>query len=166
MKGSLSFLALPLLAVASPMLKTTVFDESIAPLLSSENAKHIPDSYIIVLKKHVTQSLAAQHHDWVSELHTTVQNKKMALAKRSQFPFVDNIFEGLKHTYNIAGSVMGYSGHFDEDVIEQIRKHPDVSRPTSPKAGANLTHLPGRVCREGPGSPHPGLQGQGREPSA
>jgi cerevisin len=39
---------------------------------------------------------------------------------------VDDIFHGLKHTYNIAGGLMGYSGHFDEDTIEQIRQHPDV----------------------------------------
>lgn len=124
MKGSLSFLALPLLAVASPVIKTEVFSDEIAPLVSSENAKHIPDSYIVVLKKHVTHSLAAEHHSWVKDLHLSVQNKKKT--KRSQMPFVDTVFEGLRHTYNIGGSVMGYSGHFDEDVIERIRKHPDV----------------------------------------
>lgn len=31
----------------------------------------------------------------------------------------------MKHTYNIPG-LMGYSGHFDEDTVEQIRRHPDV----------------------------------------
>ncbi|PNS13902.1 Subtilisin-like protease [Sphaceloma murrayae] len=125
MKGALSLLALPLLAAASPV-KTGVFNDKIAPLLSSENAKHIPDSYIVVFKKHVTHSLAAEHHGWVQDLHTTFQTKKRSLGKRSQFPFVDTVFEGLKHTYNIGGSLMGYSGHFDEDVLEHIRKHPDV----------------------------------------
>ena len=125
MKGALSLLALPLLAAASPMLKTEVLDR--APLVSSVNAKHIPDSYIVVLKKHVTHSLAAEHHEWVNDLHISVQNKKRSLSKRSQFPFVDTIFEGLRHTYNIGDSLRGYSGHFDEDVIEEIRKHPDVS---------------------------------------
>jgi hypothetical protein len=24
--------------------------------------------------------------------------------------------------------LLGYSGHFDEDVIEQVRRHPDVSQ--------------------------------------
>jgi len=32
----------------------------------------------------------------------------------------------LKHTYNIASEFLGYSGHFDEAVIEQLRRHPDV----------------------------------------
>lgn len=42
---------------------------------------------------------------------------------------VDEIFHGLKHTYNIAGSLLGYAGHFDDETIEQIRRHPDVSSP-------------------------------------
>jgi hypothetical protein len=27
---------------------------------------------------------------------------------------------------------LGYAGHFDEDVIEQVRRHPDVSRAFEP----------------------------------
>lgn len=127
MKGALSLLALPLLAAASPVIKTTVFDDNVAPLYASDNGKHIEDSYIIVLKKHVTHSLAAEHHDWVKDIHTKTEHKKRALAKRSQMPIVDNLFSGLRHTYNIGGGLMGYSGHFDEDVIEEIRRHPDVS---------------------------------------
>ena len=37
------------------------------------------------------------------------------------------MFEGMKHTYDIAGKVLGYSGHFDDEVMEQVRRHPDVS---------------------------------------
>lgn len=127
MKGALSLLSLPLLAAASPVLKTSVFNEEVAPLIAHDNAEHIPDSYIVVFKKHVTQNLAAEHHSWVQDLHTTVQTRKSELRKRSQTPITDSIFAGLKHTYNIGGSLMGYSGHFDEDVLESIRSHPDVS---------------------------------------
>ena len=80
-----------------------------------------------MFKDHVTHNLAVDHHDWVHNLHTTTQTRKTELKKRSQTPFVDELFHGLKHTYNIAGSLLGYSGHFDEEVIEQIRRHPDVS---------------------------------------
>lgn len=38
-----------------------------------------------------------------------------------------DLFEGLRHTYNIAGGLRGYSGHFDREVIEQVRRHPDVA---------------------------------------
>jgi cerevisin len=125
MKGIFA-LALAAAASASPVLIDSM-QEDLAPLVSAENAKEIPNSYMIMFKDHVTHNLAASHHDWVHDLHTTTENRKTELRKRSQSPFVDELFHGLKHTYNIAGSLLGYSGHFDEGVIEQIRRHPDVS---------------------------------------
>lgn len=127
MKGFFGLSVLPLLAVASPVIKTGVYNAKAAPLVSAANAVEIPDSYIVVFKKHVTADSASDHHAWLQDLHTSVQSNKMELRKRSQSPLVDTIFEGLKHTYNIGGSLMGYSGHFDEDVVEQLRNHPDVS---------------------------------------
>lgn len=128
MKGVLG-LSLATLAASSPVL----FGEhqEAAPIISAENAKEIQDNYLIVFKKHVTDKHAADHHAWVQDVHLQRQNAKTELRKRSlssQTPLIDDIFGGLKHTYNIAGSLLGYSGHFDEDVIEQIRRHPDVSQ--------------------------------------
>ncbi|EMC93724.1 hypothetical protein BAUCODRAFT_36171 [Baudoinia panamericana UAMH 10762] len=125
MKGLLG-LTLAALASASPVLFDQAIHKDAAPIFSAENAKEIPDNYIVVFKKHVTEKHAANHHSWVQDVHLNVQNRKVELRKRSQTPMVDDIFGGLKHTYNIAGSLLGYSGHFDEDVIEQIRRHPDV----------------------------------------
>ncbi|KAL2002468.1 hypothetical protein VTN02DRAFT_6735 [Thermoascus thermophilus] len=125
MKGFLGLSLLPLLTAASPVVVDSIHN-SAAPLLSSSNAKQVPDSYIVVFKKHVTAESAAAHHSWVQDIHLDHENQRMELRKRSQFPFTDDAFEGLKHTYNIAGSLLGYSGHFDESVIEQIRRHPDV----------------------------------------
>lgn len=51
----------------------------------------------------------------------------MELRKRSQFPIADDLFSGLKHTYDIAGSLLGYSGHFDNEIIEQVRMNPNVA---------------------------------------
>jgi cerevisin len=119
-------LALACAAAASPVLFDATHNDA-APILSSQNAVEIPDSYMIMFKDHVTQNLASAHHDWVHDLHTTTQVRKTELRKRSQEPFFDEFFAGLKHTYNIAGSLLGYSGHFDEETIEQIRRHPDVS---------------------------------------
>lgn len=125
MKGIFA-LALAAAASASPVLLDSTQDD-LAPLVSAANAKEIPNSYMIMFKDHVTTNLAADHHEWVHDLHTTTETRKSELKKRSQSPFVDEIFHGLKHTYNIAGSLLGYSGHFDEEVINQIRRHPDVS---------------------------------------
>jgi len=123
MKGFFSTLALPLLAAATPVFRTGAND--IAPLVAAQNAQVIPDSYIVVFKKHVSHGQAAEHHSWVKDVHNSCQQRKRS--KRSQMPFVDTIFNGMKHTYNIGSEFLGYSGHFDQDVIEQIRRHPDVS---------------------------------------
>ena len=116
---------LPLLASASPVLVDTIHNEA-APILSSTQATEVPDSYIVVFKKDVSHVTAALHHDWVQDQHLTVEKSKRDLNKRSQFPIT--AFGGLRHTYNIAGSLLGYSGHFDESVIERVRRHPDVSK--------------------------------------
>lgn len=126
MRGALAGLSLATLATASPVLVNSIHNDA-APILSASNAKEIADNYMIKFKDHVTQNLAAQHHGWVQDLHEKTQVAKTELRKRSQTPMSDDIFAGLKHTYNIAGTLMGYAGHFDEDVIEQIRRHPDVS---------------------------------------
>ena len=126
MKGFLATALLPLLAAASPVLIDTIHKDS-APVLSSENAKVIPDSYIVVFKDGVSHEAAADHHNWVQDLHLKTQDAKLELRKRSQIPFFDTVYEGLKHTYHIPGSLLGYSGHFDEDVIEEIRRQPNVS---------------------------------------
>lgn len=126
MKRLLGLSVLPILASASPVLVDSIHNDA-APILSSSNAKELPNSYIIVFKKHVTDNVAAAHHSWVQDLHLEKQNIRTELRKRDQFPFSDMIFEGFKHTYNIAGGFLGYSGHFDEETIEQVRRHPDVS---------------------------------------
>ena len=125
MKSIIGF-TLPLLAAASPVVVSTIHNDA-APILSASNAKYIPNSYLIKFKDHVDHKSAQHHHAWVQDIHSSTQQVKMDLKKRSQSPMVDEIFHGLKHTYNIAGGLLGYSGHFDEDVIEKIRQHPDVS---------------------------------------
>ena len=131
MKGLISLSLLPLLTAASPVFVDTIHNEA-APILSSSNSAEVPDSYIVVLKKHVDSDSASAHQSWVQNLHTSAESSKTELRKRSLF--TGDAFEGLKHTYNIPGSFVGYSGHFHEDVIEQVRRSPDVSHllPTYP----------------------------------
>lgn len=127
MKGVFSLL--PLLASASPIFNIGTIHQDAAPVLSSVDAKEIPNSYMVVFKKNVKHEHAVAHHSWVQDLHTVSQNERLELRKRSQFPLVDEVYEGLKHTFHIPNGLLGYSGHFDESVIEQIRRHPDVSLP-------------------------------------
>ncbi len=127
MKVALPLSLLPLIASASPTLHVDTIHNDAAPILSSSNAKEIPNSYMVVFKKHVKHEDAVAHHSWVQDIHFSSQNVKTELRKRSLFPTSDEVYEGLRHTYNFAEGFLGYSGHFDDDVIEQVRRHPDVS---------------------------------------
>lgn len=118
---------LPLAVYAAPAFNTETIHGDAAPILTSSTSETIPDSYIVVFKKHITESSAVHHHKWVQDVHMNSENVRLELRKRSQFPLSSDIFAGIKHTYNVAGNFLGYSGHFDESVIEQVRRHPDVS---------------------------------------
>ncbi|GES64222.1 serine proteinase [Aspergillus terreus] len=124
MKGFLGLTLLPLLTAANPIGVGSIHNEA-APILSAANAKEVPDSYIVVFKKHVKDDAATAHHMWVQDIHDS-QFARTELKKRSLLGLGDEMYLGLKNTFNIAGSLMGYSGHFHEDVIEQVRRHPDV----------------------------------------
>jgi len=126
MRGLIGFSLLPLLASSAPTFNTETIHEGAAPLLSASNAVEIPDSYIVVFKKHVSEAAATEHQSWIQDIHLESENQRTELRKRSQFPITTDIFEGIKHTYNIAGDFLGYSGHFDDSVIERVRRHPDV----------------------------------------
>ncbi|KAF1816382.1 vacuolar serine protease [Eremomyces bilateralis CBS 781.70] len=121
-------LLLPLLAAASPIVNVEIgtIHKDAAPVISSVHSQEIPNSYMVVFKKHVKEEHIQAHQSWVQGIHTKGESTRMELRKRSQLPIVDEVFEGLKHTYNIPGSLLGYSGHFDDEVIEQVRRHPDV----------------------------------------
>lgn len=126
MMNALIPLSFAALASAAPFGIETIHKDT-APVISSTNAETVPDSYIVVFKNHVDEEAAATHQLWVKDAHVSAESSRTELRKRSQFPITENIFEGIKHTYNIAGGFLGYSGHFDEDIIEKVRRHPDVS---------------------------------------
>jgi cerevisin len=127
MRGLFGLSLLPLLVSAAPTLSSQTIDTDAAPILSSANAEVISDSYIVVFKKHVTEASASDHHSWVQDIHLESESQRTELRKRSQFPVTsDDIFEGLKHTYKIGQGFLGYSGHFDDSVIDRVRRHPDV----------------------------------------
>jgi cerevisin len=125
MKG-LFALSLAVAASASPSFRIGTVHDKAAPLLSSNNADVVPNSYIIKFRDHVTDDGASEHHSWIQEIHSTREGERLELRKRGMIPLVDDIFHGLKHTYKVGKGFMGYSGHFDEETIEQVRRHPDV----------------------------------------
>lgn len=128
-------LALAVGASAAPAFNTETIHGDAAPILSSTNAEEVPGAYIIKFKDHVNEKKASDHHSWVQSIHDTwvktfPENKDervLELRKRGLgLHLSEDVFKGLKHTYNIGSGFMGYSGHFDESIIEAVRRHPDV----------------------------------------
>jgi cerevisin len=129
MKGAIA-IVLAALATATPAfasISVGTIHGGAAPLLSSTAAEEIPGHYIIKFKDHVTEGKAAEHHSWVQQLHEDGEDRRLELRKRGLDSVVD-IFSGVKHTYKIAEGFLGYAGHFDDETIEEVRRHPDVSR--------------------------------------
>ncbi|KAM7222869.1 serine protease [Rhypophila decipiens] len=122
MKGIIA-LSLAALVAAAPKFSHETVHGDAAPILSSSNAEVIPNAYIIKFKKHVSESAASDHQMWIQDIHSSRESVHLDLKKRG---LVDDVFRGLKHTYKIGQNFLGYAGHFDDDTIEQVRRHPDV----------------------------------------
>lgn len=96
------------------------YSENVAPLVSSESAQIIPDSYIIVFKKHVDEVKVKYHHSCV---HDYVSEEKSDLSKRG---LLGDFLSGIKHTFNF-DNFQGYAGSFSEDILDKIRRSDEVN---------------------------------------
>ena len=112
--------------LAAPSFSYETIHDGVAPLLSSTDAEEIPNSYIVKFKKHVSDSGAADHQSWIQQLHSDREQQRIELRKRGDFSITDDAYRGLAHTFKIGGDFLGYSGHFEDSTIEELRKHPDV----------------------------------------
>lgn len=146
-----SIAALSLAAVAqAASFSTETIHSDAAPILSSIDAEHVPDSYIIKFKDHVDHSAATEHQTWIQTVHDgAVTDQYLELRKRGDDGLVGKVFNGMKHTFSIGEEFKGYAGHFHPDVIEQIRSHPDVRDPALSNPPHSdvivLTRVAGRV---------------------
>lgn len=122
MKTVIASLAMAAVAQGS-LFHTGTIHRDAAPILGATNADIIPGSYIIQFKDHVTTAKADHHHGWVQSIHDETDQQSLELRKRG----IADIFAGMKHTFNLGDGFKGYAGHFTDDVIEQIRRHPDVA---------------------------------------
>jgi cerevisin len=78
----------------------------------------------VVLKDNLSPSATNNHLLWVQNLHSVRENLRLELRRRGQEA---QVFAGVKHTYTISGNQIGYSGHFDAGLIEEIWKRPEVN---------------------------------------
>ncbi|OAA63900.1 sublitisin-like protease [Cordyceps fumosorosea ARSEF 2679] len=125
MKSVVAALSVVAIAQASSFKIGTIHHDS-APILDATNANTIPGAYIIKFKDHVDEPKAKSHHAWVSDIHSDGEQQRLELRKRGLFDSVEDAFAGMKHSFDLGSGFRGYSGHFDDAVIEQIRNHPDV----------------------------------------
>lgn len=125
-------LSLAYAAAAAPSFSYETIHDGAAPVVSSSTAEEVPNSYIIKFRDHVSESSVSDHHSWVQKIHENRESERTELRKRGQLPLVGDVadaFSGLKHTLKIGSDFLGYTGHFDDAVIEEVRRHPDVSQP-------------------------------------
>lgn len=119
-------LSLASVAAAAPSFSYETIHDGAAPVLSAAGVEEVPNSYIVKFKKHVTDNSASDHHLWVQKIHGESEDERVELRKRGLFSGVEDAFRGLGHTYKIGGDFLGYAGHFDDNTIEEVRRHPDV----------------------------------------
>jgi len=95
---------------------------SIAPLLSSENAVVVPDSYIIVFKDGFkAHSFSTQTYDHNKQIAPTEHQGTAGDSGRWS-----EITKGIKHIYDL-GSFQGVAGQFHADTLAEICRHPAVA---------------------------------------
>ncbi|OAX34673.1 hypothetical protein K503DRAFT_724143 [Rhizopogon vinicolor AM-OR11-026] len=86
---------------------------NVAPLMVSEHPHgSINNSYIVVLRDELPQAVMQNHINFLQFAHA------------SDSFLGDGFAEGIRHVYD--GHLKGYAGEFTENVIEQIRRMPEV----------------------------------------
>ncbi|EFR04333.1 proteinase R [Nannizzia gypsea CBS 118893] len=75
----------------------------------------LADKYIVVMNDGMTDKDFDSHRSWVNRTH------RRRLVRRGA-----KAMTGMKHTYRFPTGMKGYSGHFDEQMINEIAKRADV----------------------------------------
>lgn len=125
-----SLITLVLAGFVSPSLCRTA--PHVGVEITQPGTVSIPDSYIVIFRDNVTDVDAATHQDWVHDLQLYTTMKRKESPDDPQSVIKSKSFGGLRHTYNFAGGFLGYSGHFEPEVIGKVQKHPDVSSFSEP----------------------------------
>jgi cerevisin len=103
-------------------------DNNMAPLYISPEAEAIANSYIVVLKDHLSVSDIKEHASWINSIASV--NNKQNHHKISDWLSPHAASAGIEHVYDTP-NLKGYSGKFDDYVLEAIRQSDDVSTSSS-----------------------------------
>ncbi|CAO3606912.1 unnamed protein product [Mucor hiemalis] len=118
--------------VASALLVATIANakplsyqapnDNLAPLYISPEAERIANSYIVVLKDHLSGSDIQEHASWIK----SVSSKSNSNRSITDYLNPHITKAGIEHVYDTP-NLKGYSGKFDDDVLEAIRQSDDVA---------------------------------------
>lgn len=97
-------------------------NNNIAPLYISPEAEMIANSYIVILKDDLKSHEIKEHATWISSL----AQKSNDNFKMSDWLNPHASMAGIEHVYDTP-NLKGYSGKFDDQVLEAIRQSDDVS---------------------------------------
>ncbi|CAO3703570.1 unnamed protein product [Rhizopus stolonifer] len=113
-----SIIASALLVASITQAKPLNSGQVVAPLYIPPDVEVVQDSYIVVLKDHLEDKDIVQHAQWISSL---TDNNQQVLDWLSPH----TASHGVHHVYDTP-YVKGYSGRFDETILEAIRQSDDV----------------------------------------
>ncbi|KAI8876000.1 serine protease [Backusella circina FSU 941] len=108
---------------AKPISFSNDFDERIAPLYITPEAETIADSYIVVLKDHLSGRQIEEHATWINSLSKNQKDDDSIFSGKWLNPHVTTA--GISHVYDTP-KMKGYAGKFDEAVLNAIRQSDDV----------------------------------------
>ncbi|ORZ19574.1 peptidase S8/S53 domain-containing protein [Absidia repens] len=106
-------------AAAAPAAVAPCHEENMAPLYAPAETESVQDSYIVVLKNHLSERNIEDHATWITAL--VDQNQPFY----SSWLDASHSKHGIKHVYDSAG-LKGYAGKFEPHIIDQIRSSEDV----------------------------------------
>ncbi|KAG0359647.1 serine protease [Gamsiella multidivaricata] len=110
--------ALLLAASSAVAFPSFIQSERLAPVISSVEAEVVPDSYFVVFKDGVR---AYDQAAWVSDLH----HQDLMMNGAWDDGFDESMINGVNHLYDM-GSFQGLAGRFRPEVLDEIRRNPDV----------------------------------------
>nr|ADB92602.1 serine protease 1 [Actinomucor elegans] len=119
----LSLIASALLVASLANAKPLSYeDNTMAPLYISPEAEVIANSYIVILKDNLKSHEIKEHATWISSL----AQKSNENFRMSDWLNPHAATAGIEHVYDTP-NLKGYSGKFDDQVLEAIRQSDDVA---------------------------------------
>lgn len=120
MKLSLIASALLVATVANAKPLSFQEEDSMAPLYISSETETIANSYIVVLKDHLSVDDIKDHATWISSMSAKKEHNL------SDWLNPHTLTAGIEHVYDTP-NLKGYSGKFDGNVLKAIRQSEDVA---------------------------------------